>query len=136
MSISFLLMSFNKDNNTPLVLSFINDLTKSDVRTKEITDKYLCKIENSDLQEVVLKQLSEVKEAFKNKQIKEYRIIRYRNIPDIEKNILIDSILIDNVYIIKNGSTRVLSLLVENNKISAFVTMKKGENIVFFKICP
>lgn len=128
-----------KADKTPQVITdFIKYISDSHVKPDLIISKYLCmeeKDHNSEYYKVVVSQLESVRKKFKNSHIETLKVLKYNDLPDAEKVIIMETNERENIYVIKRGTQTILSLLVKDNKINSFVTMNKGKNKIFFKLC-
>lgn len=142
-SLFFLFLILNslnlKAGETPkFINAFIKSISDSHIKPDLIISKYLCmeeKDRNSEYYKLVISQLESVRKEFKNSPLEALKTLKYNDLPNVEKVIIMETTERENTYVIKRGTKTILSLLVKDNKINSFVTMNKGENKIFFKLC-
>ncbi|MBC7401008.1 MAG: hypothetical protein H7289_13790 [Mucilaginibacter sp.] len=62
-------------------------------------------------------------------------ITAYKNLPENERNVMIEEKDEDNVFRFKGEQNLVFNILVSNGRILTFTTMNKGDRWVFLMLC-
>ena len=82
----------------------------------------------------IIEQLVKLRKDISAARIEELEITPYKELPENEQIILMDAAVVDDVFIVKYQSKKVMSVIVSQNKIAAFKTINRGSKEVFLDL--
>jgi len=115
---------------------FVEGLLNEKLTTDEIVAAFL-NVNTVDKLKIsqIKTHLGEARKELKSKHvsIKNVKIVSYSEIPERERNIVIDQEDIGKIYFAYYTDKEFIPLLIQNNKVLAFATMDKGGKKYFME---
>lgn len=132
------LKSFSQDARVEVVNSFLKAVADSGISPNVIYDNFLCKSNkpiSSEHRSIILQQIEELTKKITPRDTDSYSILKYKQLPKAEHNILVNPTMQDDVFIVKQNDREIVAILVSQNKIRSFVTITKGGLRTFLLLC-
>ncbi len=129
---------YPQDAGTEVVKSFLKAGADNSISSNVIYDSLLCKNRKQlqpEQKRIILQQLDDLRKRIVSGSVNGYKILIYKQLPDVEQDILIDAEKANNTYVVKRNDKRLALILVSGNKIRSFVTFNKGKFRTFWLLC-
>lgn len=129
---------YPQDAGSEVVKSFLRTVADKSVSSNIIYDSLLCKSRKElkpEQKRIILEQLDDLRKRIISGNVNSYKLLKYKQLPDAEQNILIDAEDANNTYVVKRNDKELAVILISGNKIRSFVTFNKGKFRTFWLLC-
>ena len=135
------LVACEREPTVDMIRSFLEAVSNNTYDTDQIVEKYICysppdhEKKSKEAYELLKMQVEALGTLVENHSIESLDIIPYQDLPKEEQDIITDDNSLANIYVVKTGKDRLMSIFIKNKKIGSFVTLRKGNHRIFALFC-
>lgn len=136
------LVANGQQQQSHMIMPFLKAVSNNMENSDQIIEKYICyeQRETADEKakgnyELLKMSIEELRPLLKPHHIDSLDIIAYKDLPMEECDIITADKDAENIYVVKTGTKRLLSILIKNEKIGSFIALRKGDRRFFLLFC-
>lgn len=136
------LVANGEEQQSHMIMSFLKAVSNNRENTDQIIEKYICYEQRETADEkakgnykLLKMAVEELQPLLKPHNIDSLDIIAYKDLSTEERDIITADKEAENIYVVKTGTKRLLSILIKNEKIGSFITLRKGDRGFFLLFC-